>query len=235
MKKWIQSDRVLIGIILVCAVVVISILLSHSQEIFRTKSTLPVEAPIISEETNFSEPELKSYSEKLTSGHYIVGIDIPAGVYRITAQSGTGNVYSTNSMNGGLNEIMGTEKDDVKSFENADFPAGEVLSVFDVTIKIESDAADIDGMVKRENPAKSIKTLSSGNYVAGKDFDAGAYIITATKGKGNVYSDNTFRGINAIMAEKPDEMSIKDFKNVLLEDGTILTVSDVTIQIKPSK
>lgn len=233
MKKMQKTDILLIGIITVCAVVVIFVLLTHYQEIFKPKRDLPVQEPLTI--SSQSTQELKAYNEELTSGHYVVGIDIPAGTFTITAQSGNGNVYSTNSTSGGLNEIMGTKKENVKTFENASFPAGEVLSVLDVKIKIESDSADVNGMVKRENPAKSIKTLSSGNYVAGKDFDAGAYNITATKGKGNVYSDSVFRGINAIMAESPDDMSIKSFKNVLLEDGSILTVSDVTIQIKPSK
>ena len=182
-----------------------------------------------------SSANLKAYSAKLSSGHYTSGIDFPAGTYTITASKGHGNVYSSNSIDGGLNEIMGTGKDDTSEFKDAELPAGEILSISDVTVKIKSDAADVDSVVSRDNPVKKQVTLSSGNYIAGTDFEAGTYIIKATDGTGNVYSDSTDRGINAIMSTKSDESYIKEFKNVLLDEGTKLTISDVTVRLTPSK
>lgn len=182
-----------------------------------------------------SSAHLSAYSKQLSSGHYIVGMDIPAGTYDIKAVKGRGNVYSTNAYKGGLNEIMGTSSNDVQSFDNCELPKGTILSVLGVKVSIKSDAADINGMQKRENPATKSVTLMPGNYIAGTDFAAGTYDIKAASGAGNVYSDNTERGINAIMGTKSDEIYEKEFLGVLLEDGTKITISGVTVHLNPSK
>lgn len=235
MKKVDAVNKLLYSILFLCVIGAIGILIVFVPKHLSAKETPQLEQTEVVSNQAEVVSDLKPYSKTLTSGHYVVGLDIPSGTYTLTAKEGNGNVYSTNAYDGGLNEIMGTSGEYVKEFQNAVLPAGEVLSISDVEIKIKSDGADIDGMIERENPAKTQKNLSSGNYTAGIDFDAGAYVITATKGKGNVYSSNSFRGINAIMASEPDDMSIKEFKNVLLEDGDTLTISDVTVRIKPSK
>jgi hypothetical protein len=188
-----------------------------------------------SREESSAPVKLRHYSVRLSSGHYISGMDIPAGTYTIEAVKGNGNVYSTNVFKGGLNEIMGTDNGSTKTFDNAELPAGEILSVLNVTVKIESDAANVSGMKKRDNPAKVSKTLKPGNYTAGTDFDAGTYDVKAAEGSGNVYSSNTDRGINAIMGTKADDEYIKEFKGVLLESGTAITVTGVTVHLNPSK
>ena len=69
-------------------------------------------------------------------------------------------------------------------------------------------------------------TFGSGNYYAGKDFEAGVYDITAIEGQsGNVISDNMFSGgINAIMGTDK-EFAEQEYKNIELPDGTKLTIS----------
>ena len=158
------------------------------------------------------------YSAELSNGNFTAGIDFPAGTYDLEAVKGGGNVSSDNMFSGGVNLIMGVKADDmyVKSFKNAKFPKGTVLSVKNVTIKISSKKAEIGKMSKRVNTATKSVELSSGNYVAGTDFVAGIYDIKIVSGNGNVSSDNSFQGgINAIMGVNSDEMYQKEYKNVV--------------------
>ena len=75
---------------------------------------------------------------ELGSGNYVAGEDFPAGVYNIVAKSGSGNVNSSNMYEGGLNEVMSTEADDmyIKEFKNASLDAGVELSVSGVTVQL---------------------------------------------------------------------------------------------------
>lgn len=78
------------------------------------------------------------------------------------------------------------------------------------------------------------KLLENGNFVAGEDFPAGTYDIEAVSGFGNVYSDNLFGGINAIMgvpSEDPSGIAEKKYSNISLPEGTTLTVRDVKVRI----
>ena len=64
--------------------------------------------------------QTEAYEVELSAGHYVVGADIPAGIYDITAIKGTGNVSSSNMFDGGINQVMGTQEDGVstKEFKN---------------------------------------------------------------------------------------------------------------------
>lgn len=176
------------------------------------------------------------YSTELASGNYIAGIDFPAGVYNITAESGSGNVYSSNLYDGGLNEVMGTGSSDAKDFKNAKLTDGIMLSVSGVKIKIDSSAADKAGMKSRTNTATKEVSLDSGNFTAGQDFEPGTYTITVESGEGNVSSSNLYDGgLNEVMGNGSDGLSIKEFKNAEFKSGDTLTISDVKIKLTPSK
>ena len=83
--------------------------------------------------------------------------------------------------------------------------------------------------------------LSSGHYTAGIDFPAGKYDIVAVAGGGNVSSSNVFAGgINAVMgtADKNTnglDMYEQEYKNINLPDGTVLSISRVTVNISSDK
>ena len=77
-----------------------------------------------------------------------------------------------------------------------------------------------------ESPIK----LIDGNYIAGVDFPAGTYNITADFGSGNVISDDYRNTINIIMVE-PQKLKdyadydyITSFNNAVLNAGTTLRV-----------
>lgn len=90
---------------------------------------------------------------------------------------------------------------------------------------------------KKDEETKSIeentKTLSSGHFMAGTDFNAGKYNIEVVSGNGNVHSNNSKNGINAIMGTREDSMYQKSFNNVYLPFGTTLTIDGVTIKLIP--
>ena len=76
--------------------------------------------------------------------------------------------------------------------------------------------------------------LTNGYFTAGVDFPAGTYDLTAIKGGGNVSSSNAYTGgLNAVMgsADQNDSMYQQKYSNIKLPKGTVLSISDVVIQI----
>lgn len=193
----------------------------------------------VAEEPVSSTVELKPFSAEFSSGNYTSGVDFPAGTYTITAVKGGGNVSTTNMYDGGLNAVMGVKKDDMyeKEYKNIKIPEGEILTISNVTVKISSkENVDTSNLNQRENTATKEHTFSSGNYTAGEDFEAGIYDIIATKGNGNVSSDNMYEGgLNAVMGVGNDEMYQKQYKNINLGQDVVLTISGVTVKLVPSK
>lgn len=105
----------------------------------------------------------------------------------------------------------------------------------DVVLHIVSDNASLSTMQARVIPddAQTID-LTSGNYTSGTDFPAGTYNVVATSGTGNVSSDNLFDGgINEVMGTDGSAYTVESFNNVVLDEGVILTVSNVSIQLVP--
>lgn len=184
---------------------------------------------------------------QLSSGHYTAGIDFPSGTYNINAISGSGNVSSSNMYSGGINALMGDPSKNIsgmdiyeQAYSNIELPKGVTLSISGVTVKIVSDAASGEPLTARNQSIDQVIPLGNGNFVAGKDFPAGTYNITATSGSGNVSSDNMYSGgLNALMGTADSTSVMGDiytpsFKNADLSDGVKLTISGVQIQLTPS-
>lgn len=195
---------------------------------------------ITTEEITTEEVKLEPFETELSAGHYEVGIDIPEGIYNLTCVSGQGNVYSDGIYSGGLNEIMSTDTSDglsIDSFSNARFSNGDELTVSSTAvIKVTSEAAYTSYLSTRSPLGVEIE-LSSGNFIAGTDFEPGVYDVTCIAGQGNVYDDNVFLGgLNEVMSvDASDGFSISLFKNARFESGTQLTVSGCTIKLTPSE
>ncbi len=132
---------------------------------------------------------------------------------------------------------MGVNDDSmyIHEYNNADLEVGYILSVLNITVKLETEEADMTNVYKRDNPAQNEVILKPGVYVSGQDFDPGAYDVFVREGYGNVISDNSERGINAIMGDTEDDFCITEFNNLLLDEGTSLEVSGLTILLYPSK
>lgn len=63
----------------------------------------------------------------LSAGNYIVGTDVPAGKYDITAISGRGNFFGNPGI---VNEIMGVDDENyIQTYKNAIFTPGNTIEV----------------------------------------------------------------------------------------------------------
>lgn len=74
----------------------------------------------------------ESNAIELGTGNFESGIDFPAGVYKIVAISGTGNLSSDNMFDGGINEVFGIDNGYnfyIPEFVNVDLPTGTELTV----------------------------------------------------------------------------------------------------------
>lgn len=205
------------------------------------ESTSTQQEPAPKEEAPVLEPVDLTFG----SGNYTAGIDFPAGKYDLIAVSGGGNVSSDNMYDGGINAIMGVASDPAfadmyeKEYQNIKLPEGTILSISGVQIQMLCDKPE-GGVAPREQPNTETIEVGNGNFVAGEDFPAGIYNIVAVSGGGNVSSDNMYDGgINAIMGVASDptfaDMYEKEYKNIVLSEGTTLSVDGVQLQLVPSK
>lgn len=94
-----------------------------------------------------TDSEPISVDQEFSSGHYVAGIDFPAGVYDIVAVSGGGNVSSSNLYDGGINAIMGTEDKNTggldiyeQEYKNIDLPEGTTLTIDSVQVQLVPSA-----------------------------------------------------------------------------------------------
>lgn len=179
-----------------------------------------------------AEPLTEPYQVKLSAGNYTSGVDFPSGKYDLTALSGSGNVYTEDAS---LNEVMGTEDDGftIPEYNNAKLEAGTVITITGgLVLNISTEESDVAGLNPRQNELTETVKLSSGNYEAGSDFPAGIYNVVATKGSGNVYTEDA--NLNEVMGTEDDGYSINEFKNFDFTAGQELTISGVSIELVPS-
>ncbi len=166
---------------------------------------------------------------KLSAGNYTGGIDIPAGRYNLTALLGSGNVISS----AGLNQMMGVDQGApyVQACRNALIEKGTELHISgSVVLRFCSEQAQVSAMIPRVNELTELVTLPSGEYTAGSDFPAGVYDIFYVSGCGNVITSN---GVNELFGLSAFR-HITSFYNAVLEEGTTLCLSGVTVQLIPS-
>ena len=134
---------------------------------------------------------------ELGNGHYTAGIDLPIGRCNVYAVSGGGNVSSSNMFSGGMNEMFGIDDGEgwyTESFTGLKMDKNVVLDVSGgVIIRLEYTNIS-KGYSGRTYHEEEGFDLGAGNYVAGEDFPAGTYRITASYGTGNLSSSNIFDG-----------------------------------------
>lgn len=116
---------------------------------------------------------------------------------------------------------------------------GAVVTPTTTTANVNSSNNTSTSSTQSSTNANKVVVLTSGNYIAGKDFPQGTYTIKAIKGYGNVSSSNMYEGgINEVMTANKtdeDEYAVTNYKNVKLPTGTTLSVSDVKIELIPSQ
>lgn len=75
--------------------------------------------------------DIKMEDIELAAGHYISGNDFDPGKYNVVAISGGGNAISSNSSEGGINEVMNSDGSNgrIKEFNNVILPSGTEFKV----------------------------------------------------------------------------------------------------------
>ena len=178
----------------------------------------------------------------LKEGYYTAGIDIPAGIFDVTAIAGIGFIYSDN----GAANLRGPEinKDDIseyddysKDFRNYRLPKGDILEVTGVQVKIVY--SEIHSDVKGRSYDEKLGTkLTPGYYVVGKDIAPGRYCVKYVSGGGGYVTTENGSGdcnINANLDGDPSTGEYVDYvSNIIIVKGeTIEVTSGLTVLFIP--
>jgi len=176
----------------------------------------------------------------LTAGNYVAGVDIPSGKCVVVAESGQGNLSSSNMFDGGINEMFGVDDGSglyTSEFNGLKLPEGTILTVSG-TLKAKVTFTTIETSFTGRTYDESLAVeLNTGNYEAGVDFEPGVYEIVAISGTGNLSSDNMFDGGLNEMFGIDDGYGFytSEFVNVDLPAGTELSISGgVKIKLIPA-
>lgn len=157
------------------------------------------------------------YVKSLSAGTWKTGKDLPAGRYKITTNSGSGNLFIGMGTDRFINEILSSEQDD--------------FGVIAVTTDIKNgDSIEIAGLnnvqFKQVSNVKS-NTLHAGYWTVGKDINPGKYKITTPSGSGNLI---IYRGssllVNEILSNKSDDYSVTSVTTTL-KTGDRINISSL--------
>lgn len=98
-----------------------------------------------------------SYDELLPSGHYVVGVDIPAGLYTITAEKGEGRLFTALGV---VDETLIAQggPDTICGFEDVSLAVGDTLTATGMTIHVRGTATGTTSA--RSNTAVEPVTLA---------------------------------------------------------------------------
>ena len=152
----------------------------------------------------------KPYVKNLSAGTWKAGKDLKAGRYKITTNSGSGNLFiigkDYSDSNRFINEILTSEDD------------GFGVKVVTTDIK-SGDEIEIMGLdtVKFTRVSHVLsKTLTAGYHTVGKDIKAGKYKMTTPSGSGNLViyrGDNLL--VNEILSKQADKYTVRSVTKTL--------------------
>ncbi|MDR1801748.1 MAG: hypothetical protein LBQ95_07935 [Lachnospiraceae bacterium] len=192
----------------------------------------------IKQENNIENDGAVVFTASFDTGNYICGVDFPAGTYTITATNGIGSI-AYGQLNDELPRTtrMSLEKQDLTETEiTATFTKDMRLMVTGaLSIKCESRDADPNEEIlgRPENKDQAQVTLTTGEYVAGRDFEAGEYDIIAQGPEGQVYTEGFyFGGVSEMLSINGEENTVKEVKNVVLNEETRIIVDGTTILLR---
>lgn len=132
-----------------------------------------------------------TYIEELEYGEYIVGSQIPEGIYTIRLKEGSGYVNVDDAENTiYLWQDFGTDTkyDELLEWQDVRLYEGAIVEISDnVTLEFSSENAQMSDLKMKENPngeecAFSLETEDK--IVAGKDFEPGVYDVSIPEWNG---------------------------------------------------
>lgn len=185
------------------------------------------------------EPTLQAYSNTLSTGHYLVGIDIPTGTYTFQAKRGFGNIYTDDGSLNLIFDASGENEFSTDSIENIYLSDGVLLSILgNQEVSCGCSDADINNLRTRDQ-SEDLKEIEIGYgwFTAGIDFESGTYDLEWIEGNGNLiseFSEEPSSQINEIMGDA-DDFYIDSFEHLYLPEGVMLKIDDIKIKLTPSK
>lgn len=169
-------------------------------------------------------PEKEAYvntaeAVELFTGKFEVGKDLKHGRYEITCEAGSGNLFVYEGEMPYVNEVLASSADESLGF-------GVTKIVVDIE---DGNIVEISGINKVFFTPATIElktTLSSGNYIVGRDVPAGDYIATAPSGSGNffVYDKSGYPEVNEILGKDEYGMAVEKVK-LSVKDGQKIVIS----------
>lgn len=185
------------------------------------------------------EEEGEEYQTKLMSGNYVVGVDIPIGIYKVNIINGTGIIDIENQTQGVfISSEMSLDsdifEDAYKSISNVRLYDNTIIKVVGIEVELISENAKTSLLRDKTQNIEELNEVNlSSVYEIGKDIKAGVYDIQYIEGFGNVITEGLDNGgIDADFIEG-EELS-KVYKNIELVEGTKLIVNGVKIKLIPS-
>ncbi|MBE6822659.1 hypothetical protein [Caproiciproducens sp. LBM24188] len=161
-----------------------------------------------------------------------MGVDLPAGTYKITAHKGTGTfATSDNSVNAKLSKVADATHQQV--IKNVAIHDGTTVSVTGVTVKIVcKEKVDLSKLKERTNTATKTYKLKPGSYTVGNDMEAGTYDLYTEDGSGTVATTDGKFSIS--VGSDTSDANQRRFKNVTFQKGQTLKITGATMKFSPS-
>lgn len=197
----------------------------------------------------------ETYETVLGNGIYRIGVHVPEGIYRAELSEGTGSIQIKDEENGIYHYVtfgtdteydQVTEEEDIRLYNGADLLVDSGVILRFVTENAQPPVQEI-----QENPLKEPVSLEAGNYTAGSDMTPqipqGIYDITAldTLTDEYGYSSVTLTYPNGSSeylwidssdyAPVTDEYTDISAKNIVITDGTEITVEYGSVTLMPGK
>lgn len=182
----------------------------------------------------------------LCAGNYVVGEDIPEGVYKIVNKKGFGAIWIDDMKNDiYINESLNPESEGTDEYfscylDNVRLYNGANINVYTNAMQFISSNGQTDTMGKRmENPFTTSYTIDGKTQSAtliGDEIPAGTYDIIAVSGSGLVESENWTNGIHATLTvDENERYDVVRYNNVVLNEDEKLDVDEgLTIELVPS-
>lgn len=196
--------------------------------------------------------EGENYETILGNGNYRVGIHIPEGIYQVELEEGSGGLNIEDSENLIYHSVMfGTDSEyDETAFQNdIRLYNGANLSVDSgVILKFTTENAQPLTQEPQENPLSDPVFLAEGEYTSGPDtIPEGIYDISVADTSENGYGYSSIcltypNGYSEFLwADGPDyapvtdEYSSTSIKNIVIADGTTVSVEYGGIILTPGE
>lgn len=191
-----------------------------------------------------------SFSVKLSSGRYIVGLDLPEGNYTMT---GAGDDLSFSAINDVQNISIYEQVTNKKTLEadrfckvkNVRLYQGSLVEVSGKGyISCKTSDANLKKMGEPRGNSLSQEVEVSGVMTAGKDFPAGTYDVVAVNGEGEVNytfeqdKDDEYGAHSVWLSKDPQGEDPDKYMNMELIEGTeieVLSEGDLQVKLVPSK